>query len=1235
MATTAIGNDATDLGSILQAAMAGSYVANGSGQTFTVSKSIVIYVNSTTQGPLGLDLGGGTIISNITDGSPVIKVVVGPNVDLRYLTFSNFTIQGNGREGSGIQIVAGANERWVYNFGVDNVTVNGVGGYGIDVQGSVFEGIISDSWMTNNGQGGAYFSHLADGQASALRWYGGGFEDNGGAGMTLDNGVRDMTVDGATFSGNQGGGISAGSGITAVSNSEFIDNDGYGVWFQNYGNFDNNTFTTSGSQMVGVTGWLNGNATVVNSSSVWTGSGADPTTLANLNGYGGVFTSGDTGKIVTGSSLSVGTAGGGNLAQVSVSGQGVAQPTLQAVSAATTAPLANSNGTGAVETALKAAVATGNAELTESSYSVSAPIVINLTNANQGPINLDFGGAKLQSAVNGGPIIEIIVGPGVHVSQLTLSNLLINGSGRETAGIKIVADGADRSIQNLSINGVNIEHTGGIGLDVIGNVSGTIFNSWMNGNAGGGARFANGPNGGVADDLYWIGGGFRKNEVAGLILDNGTYDMSVKSAYFCENVGVGIYATSGITLVKGSGFENNGGTGAVVKGPSTFVDDTFSTWGAQKVAVGGYLSNDQVNLTGVSSEYYGPGSDPTLVANLQGTGTLAIAGGGKVVAGSGISVTGGVASVPIGDPETTTGEPAPVPVPVVTEKLVSDTGTSASDGITKSAALTGTADPNATVKIAIDGTQVGTTTADATGKWSYTPTGLSDGRHTVVVSETNAGGQTGSATMTFTLDTKAPVVTQGLVGGGTSTTTGALTGTAEAGAVLRFTVDGTQIAGTATADATGKWTYTPGGLAAGSHTVVATQTDAAGNTGSASLTFTVSGSGTGGTTTPPPGVTGLAFTGATWANGQMTVTGTTSGPGQTVWIYDGSSWAGAVTSNASSQFTFTAAAAAGSTHSFGAIAMDASGTTVGKTTTPYVYTAGTSTPAPTVPTVTAALSADTGSSTTDKLTSSATLSGTADPNATIKFTVDGTAIAATATADATGKWTFTPTGLGDGQHTIVASETNAAGTGSATVAFTLDKTAPTVTSKLTNDTGASATDKITSNATISGTAAPNSAVKFTVDGAAITTTATADANGAWSFTPTGLSDGQHTIVASQTDAAGNIGSSTLAFTLDTAAGTLTERLANDTGSSATDKITSSATLAGTATPGAVIKFTVDGAPITATVTADASGNWTFTPTGLADGKHTVVASQTDQAGNATSSTLTFTLDTAAPVVTAS
>ncbi len=1223
ISSTAIGNDETDLSLILQSAFAGSYVAQGSGQTFTVAQTIVIHVTSTTQGPIGLDLGGGTIVSNITDGSPVIQVVVDAGVDLRYLTFANLTIQGNGHEGAGIQIVAAGNDRWVYNFSVNNVTVNHVGGYGLDVEGSVFEGTISNSWMTNNATGGAYFSHLDGGQASALHWFGGGMQNNGGAGMMLDNGARDMSVDGATFTGNAGGGISAAWGITSVSHSDFHDNQGQGVFFQNYGNFTDNTFESSGAQGMGITGWQNGGSTLVGNVGTWTGSGADPTTLANLQGYGTVYATGDTGHVVTGSSLSVSGLGGGDSASVTHSSTGVALPSLSAVTTSTTAAPATTNTGSPVETALKAAAAGAAQHLTTPSYSVSSPIVIHLTSADQGPINIDFGGAKIQSNIsNGGPVIEIVVDPGVNVSSLTISNLMINGNGAEGDGIKIVADGTDRSIQKLSINQVNIEHVGGIGLDVIGNVHGQVFDSWMNGNNGGGARFANGPNGGVASGLSWTGGGFRHNSVAGLILDNGTHDMTVRGAYFVENPGVGIDATSGITLVKESGFENNGGTAIVTNGSANIVSDTFSTWGPQQVAVGGYLNGGTINMSGIDKEYYGSGSDTSIVANVQGSGTLALSTGGPVVTGTGIQVTGstlsptgtaGVSGAGVTSNLVTSTAATPV-APVLTEALVSDTGSSGTDGITSSSAVQGTADPGATVHFTVDGTAVATTaTANASGAWSFTPTGLSDGQHTIVASETNASGQTGSASLTFSLDTKAPVVTEALVGGGTSTTTGALTGTTVPNAVVKFTVDGTAITGTATADASGNWSYTPSGLAAGTHTVVASTTDVAGNTGSASLTFTMSSTSSSGTATTTSSTVPV-FTGGSYANGQITVTGTTPAPGETVWIYDGSNWVGAVTSDASGKFTFSEAGASGSTHTFGAIAIDSAGNQT-TTASAFVYTATTTTTPPSAaPIVTAALTSDTGSSATDKITSAPALSGTADPNATVHFTVDGATVTATATANANGAWSFTPAGLADGQHTIVASETNTGGTGSASVSFTLDTKAPTVTSQLASDTGASATDKITSNATLSGTADPNAVIKFTVDRTAVTQTVTADASGKWSFTPTGLVDGQHTIVASETDVAGNTGSASLTFTLDTTAPVVTE-------TASTSGVT------GTGGANATVHFTVDGTAVTQTATADATGAWSYTPAGLAAGTHTIVASETDLAGNTGQASTGFTVGT--------
>ena len=61
----------------------------------------------------------------------------------------------------------------------------------------------------------------------------------------------------------------------------------------------------------------------------------------------------------------------------------------------------------------------------------------------------------------------------------------------------------------------------------------------------------------------------------------------------------------------------------------------------------------------------------------------------------------------------------------------------------------------------------------------------------------------------------------------------ALTGTAEAGATVSV-YDGTALLGTVTAGSDGAWSYALGALADGSHSLTATATDVAGNTGAAS-----------------------------------------------------------------------------------------------------------------------------------------------------------------------------------------------------------------------------------------------------------------------------------------------------------------------------------------------------------------------------------------------------------------
>src|SRR5205807_2939357 len=83
---------------------------------------------------------------------------------------------------------------------------------------------------------------------------------------------------------------------------------------------------------------------------------------------------------------------------------------------------------------------------------------------------------------------------------------------------------------------------------------------------------------------------------------------------------------------------------------------------------------------------------------------------------------------------------------------------------------------------------------------------------------------------------------------------------------------------------------------------------------------------------------------------------------------------------------------------------------------------------------------------------------------------------------------------------------------------------------MASETGSSSTDYITSKDALAGSGDPNAVVHFTVDGVANAATATANSSGAWSFTPAGLADGTHAIVASETDAAGNTGTASLAFT---------------------------------------------------------------------------------------------------------
>ncbi len=175
-----------------------------------------------------------------------------------------------------------------------------------------------------------------------------------------------------------------------------------------------------------------------------------------------------------------------------------------------------------------------------------------------------------------------------------------------------------------------------------------------------------------------------------------------------------------------------------------------------------------------------------------------------------------------------------------------DTGASPSDLLTNDNTLTvtGTAEPNSLVTIYDNGVPVGTGMADANGDFSITTSVLADGQHPLTMTATDLAGNVSlpAALGTWTIDTIAPLAPSitsvgddtGIPGDGITTdTTPTVDGLAEPGSTVDVYVDGVLIGSTTADPNTGAWSITFPALPLGNHSITATATDLAGNTGPA------------------------------------------------------------------------------------------------------------------------------------------------------------------------------------------------------------------------------------------------------------------------------------------------------------------------------------------------------------------------------------------------------------------
>ncbi|UST72285.1 Ig-like domain-containing protein [Pseudomonas siliginis] len=607
------------------------------------------------------------------------------------------------------------------------------------------------------------------------------------------------------------------------------------------------------------------------------------------------------------------------------------------------------------------------------------------------------------------------------------------------------------------------------------------------------------------------------------------------------------------------------------------------------------------------------------------------------------------------------------------------TGNVAHNGLTDDARpeLKGTADAGSIILV-YDGIKLlGSTTADASGNWSFTPpSDLANGKHYLRIEARdevgNSSGQTSPYVITVdNVPPNAPIITTAVdnVGavtgnvannGTTDDTRPELKGTAEAGSTVRI-YDGATLLGLTTADASGNWSFTPAtDLANGTHSFTADARDVAGNLSGKSAAWGITLSTVAPTVSITHGFDNVGSITGNFASGTKVddTTPTLHGKataGGVVKIYEGTVLKGSTTADAAGNWSYTLATLSNGPHDFTAtVTTPASGESA-KTAVFNITVDNVPPNAPIITTAVDNVGAVTGNVANNGTTDDTRpeLKGTAEAGSTVRI-YDGATLLGLTTADASGNWSFTPaTDLANGTHSFTADARDVAGNlsgKSAAWGITLSTVAPTVSITHGFDNVGSITGNFASGTkvddttpTLHGKATAGGVVKI-YEGTVLKGSTTADAAGNWSYTLATLSNGPHDFTATVTTPASGESAKTAVFniTVDNVPPnapiitTAVDNVGAVTGNVANNGTTDDTRpeLKGTAEASSTVRI-YDGATLLGQTTADASGNWSFTPaTDLANGTHSFTADARDVAGNLSGKSAAWgiTLSTVAPTV---
>ncbi|EAA2725541.1 non-fimbrial adhesin SiiE [Salmonella enterica] len=262
----------------------------------------------------------------------------------------------------------------------------------------------------------------------------------------------------------------------------------------------------------------------------------------------------------------------------------------------------------------------------------------------------------------------------------------------------------------------------------------------------------------------------------------------------------------------------------------------------------------------------------------------------------------------------------------------------------------------------------------------------------------------------------------------------------------------------------------------------------------------------------------------------------------------------------------------------------------------------------------------------------------------VRLSIDGGKTWFNATQSSTpGVWDYTwLADVGEGKHTLTVEATDKAGNQTTQqLDFIIDTllSEPTIALDSTDDSGTKGDNLTNVNKPTFILGNIDADARYvTVEvqhggtGTKEVLTATKGATGIWSVTPTGTwADGDYTLTVRVEDDAGNVKySAPLTVTVDTQITIDDIELVNDNGIPG-DNLTNDVRPHFRVTvPGDVneVRLSIDGGNTWVRATQGTAGTWDYTwPKDVTDGLHTLTVEATDKAGNKTTQTLDFTIDT--------